>query len=96
MEQTWAVRWTLIHVLMHVHTLNKLWDHKQGDLDTHTVTHRGTQGSMKVCTGVEPDMASQVDINTCTDAYTHSKQDVGTEMRQLGHTQRHMGAPKSP
>ena len=29
-------------------------------------------------------MASQVDINTCTDAYTHSTQGVGTEMRQLG------------
>ena len=52
---------------------------------THTVTHRGTQVSMKLCIGVEPDMASQVDINTCTDAYTHSKQGVGTEMRQLGH-----------
>ena len=70
---------------MHVHTLNKVWDHKQGDLDTHTVTHWGTQVSMKLCIGVEQDMATQVDINTCTNAYTHSKQGVGTQMRQLGH-----------
>ena len=30
-------------------------------------------------------MGSQVDINTCTDACTHSKQGVGTEMRYLGY-----------
>ena len=30
-------------------------------------------------------MGRHVDINTCTDAYTHSKQSVGTEMRLLGH-----------
>ena len=30
-------------------------------------------------------MVSQVDINSCTDACTHSKQGVGTEMRYLGH-----------
>ena len=72
----------IIHELMHVHILNRLWHHRQGDLDTHTVTHRGTQVSMKLCIGVGPDMASQVDINTCTDAYTHSKQGVGTDMRQ--------------
>ena len=73
---------------MHVHTLNKVWDHNQGDWDTHTVTHRGTQVSMKLCIGVGQDMASQVDINTCIAAYTHSKKGVGTEMRQLGQTHR--------
>ena len=30
-------------------------------------------------------MGSHMDINTCTDACTHYKQDVGTEMRLLGH-----------
>ena len=73
---------------MHVHTLNKVWDHKQGDLYTHTVTHWGTQVPMKLYIGVGPDMASQVDINTCTDVYTHSKQGVRTEMRELGHAHR--------
>ena len=29
-------------------------------------------------------MGSWVDINTCTDAWTHSKQGMGTEMRWLG------------
>ena len=73
---------------MHIHILNKVWDHNEDDWDTHAVTHRGTQVSMKLCIGVGQDMASQVDINTCTDAYTHSKQGVGTEMRQLGHEHR--------
>ena len=30
-------------------------------------------------------MGSQVDTYTCTDACTHSKQGVRTEMRSLGH-----------
>ena len=30
-------------------------------------------------------MGSHVAINTCTDACTHYKQGVGTEMRLLGH-----------
>ena len=46
---------------------------------THTVTHRGTQVSMKLSIGFGPDMASQVDINSCTDACTHSTQGVGTQ-----------------
>ena len=33
-------------------------------------------------------MGSQVDINTCTDACTHSMQSVGTELQWLEHTQR--------
>ena len=36
---------------MHVHILNKVWEHKQGDWDTNTVTNRGTQVSMKLCIG---------------------------------------------
>ena len=31
-------------------------------------------------------MGSQVDINSCTDAWKYSKQGVGTEMRRLEHT----------
>ena len=30
-------------------------------------------------------MGSKVDINTCADAWTQSKQGVGTEMRYLGY-----------
>ena len=38
-------------------------------------------------------MESQVDINTCTDACTHSNQDVG-QCRVTGiHTQCHMEEP---
>ena len=82
---------------MHVHILNKVWDLKQGDWDTDTVTHRGTQVSMKLCIGNGADISSQVDINSCTAACTHSKQVVGTEMRLLenkhidiqGHTDFH-------
>ena len=64
---------------MHVHILNKIGDHKQGDWDTHTVTHRGTQDSIKLCIGDGRDMGSQVDINSCTADCTHSKQGVGTQ-----------------
>ena len=35
--------------------------------------------------GGGPDMGCKVDINSCTDACTHSKQGVATEMRWLGH-----------
>ena len=69
---------------MHVDILTKLWDHKQGDWDTHT--HRGTQISMKLSIGNGADMGSQVDINSCSDACTHSKQGVGPQAGRLGHT----------
>ena len=66
---------------MHVYILNKLWDHKQGDWDTDTVTHRGTQVSMKLCIGKGADNSSQVDVTTCTDVCTHSNQGAGTEIQ---------------
>ena len=66
---------------MHVHILNNVWGHKQGDWDTDTVTHRSTQVSMKLCIGNGADISSWVDIYSCTDACTHTKQAVGTEMR---------------
>ena len=64
---------------IHVHILHKVLDHKQGDWNTQTVTHRSTQVSMIRCIGDAPDMGSQVDINSCTDACTHSKQGVRTQ-----------------
>ena len=45
-EQTWGVRWTCIHVLINVHIFIKMWDHKQGDWDTYTVTHMSIQVSI--------------------------------------------------
>ena len=71
---------------MHVHILNKLWEEKWGDWDTHTGTHRHNQCSMKLCIGGGADMVSQVDINSCTDACTHSKQGVRPQAGWMGHT----------
>ena len=48
---------------------------------THTVQHRGIHVSMKLCIGDGAHMESQVEINTCIDACTLSKQGVGTDMR---------------
>ena len=64
---------------MHVHILNEVWEHKQGDWDTNTLPYRDTQLSIKLCIGGGPDMGSQVDINSCTDACTHSKIGVGPQ-----------------
>ena len=30
MELTWGIRWTCIHVLMHVHILTKVWEQNWG------------------------------------------------------------------
>ena len=76
LEQTFKVRWACIHVLMHVHILNKVGEQKWGNWDTNTLTYRGTQISIKLCIGSGADMGSQVDINSCTDACTHSNQGV--------------------
>ena len=64
---------------MHVHIPNKVWEQKSGDWDTNTLPYRATQISMKLCVGDGADMGSQMDINSCTDACTHSKQGVGPE-----------------
>ena len=45
MEQTWEVRCTGIHVLMHVHIIIKVWDHGRGDRG-HM---QATQGHTYVC-----------------------------------------------
>ena len=52
--------------------------HKHTAIQRHPV-------SIKLCKGGGPDMGSQVDINSCTDACTHSKQGVGTQAGSLGH-----------
>ena len=73
-----GVRWTCIHVLMHVHILIKVWDQKQDDWDTHT--HTGTpRFSCKLFKLDEGDMRSQVDMYTCTDACTNFNQVVGPQ-----------------
>ena len=41
-------------------------------------------------------MESQVDINTCTDTCTHSKQGVGTEVEWLQHTHSATQEPMFP
>ena len=41
MKQAWRVRYTCIHVQMHLHILTKVWDQKRDD--SHTVSHRATQ-----------------------------------------------------
>ena len=58
---------------------------KLGDWDTNTLAYRDTQVSIKLCIQGGADMGSQDDLNSCTDACTHSKQVVGTEMRWPGH-----------
>ena len=47
---------------------------------THTMPQRGTHVSMQLYIGGGGNMGSQMDINTCTEAFTHSKQAVGTEL----------------
>ena len=73
-------RWTI-----HIHILNNVWEQKWGDWNTNTLPYRGTKVSIKLCIGDGAYMGSQVDINSCTDAWKYSKQGVGTEMRWLGH-----------
>ena len=70
---------------MLVHILNKVWDQRWTDWNIHTVPHTETHISMSLCKGNGAECGTQVDISTCTDACTHSKQGVGTEMRCLGH-----------
>ena len=66
-----------------IYTPTKVWDQKYGDCDKHTMPNRDTRVSIKLCIGGAANMGSQVDINRCTDAYTHSKQGVGTKMGDI-------------
>ena len=49
-------------------------EQKKGNWDTNTLTYRGTQVSIKLCIVGGVARSSHVDINSCTDACTHSKQ----------------------
>ena len=63
---------------MHIHILAKVWEQKWDDCNTHSATKRNPCFHVTMHRG-GADMESQVDINTCTDTCTHSKQGVGTE-----------------
>ena len=63
-----------------------MWEQKWGGRDTNTLPHRDTHVSIKLCIGGGADMGSQVDINSCTDACTHSNQGVWPEVGWLGQT----------
>ena len=79
---------------MHVHILNKVWEEKLDDWNINTLPYRETQVSIKLCKGSGADMDSQVDINSCTNACTCSKQGVGTQMMITGkQTNSHTGIP---
>ena len=65
---------------MYVHILTKEWDQMRGDWNMHMVPQSGT----KLCKG-GADMASQVDMHTCTATCTHSNQDMDPEKGELGH-----------
>ena len=47
--------------------------------ERHIVLHMGIHTLCNYARG-STKMGSQVDINTCTDGYTHSKQGVGPEV----------------
>ena len=36
MEQMLGIKWTYLHVLMHVHILTKVWDQKRDDWNMYT------------------------------------------------------------
>ena len=73
-----------IHVLMHVHSLIKVLDHKRGGLDTHggnRVIHICVQLS-NVCGA---DVGSRVDMHIFTYICTYSTPSVGPERRYLAY-----------
>ena len=84
-EQTWWVRRTCTHVIMYVHTLNKVWDHMRGDWDIHVGLSSSAHICVHLCKGTGGDMGNQVAMHTCTDKCTHSIQFVGPNEGWLGH-----------
>ena len=72
-EQMWGVRWTCIHVLMH---LPKVWNQQRGHLDTYEGPQRGRHVCMKQWKGGGAGMGNKVDMNSYTDACMHSNQCV--------------------
>ena len=72
------------HVLMHVCIQNKVWEQIWDDWNTHCATQGHLWFHVTLHRG-QADMGTPMDTNICTDACTHSKQGVGTEIRWLGH-----------
>ena len=72
--EAWVVSWTCIHILMHVHILPKVLDKMRGDWDMHTGQQRSAHVSVQLWKGGGADVAHQVDMHSCSDACTHSKQ----------------------
>ena len=64
---------------MHVHILTKVWEQKWGDWKTHIVLHGFPCFYVTMYRG-QTEMGSQMDINTYTDACTHSNPCVGPEV----------------
>ena len=85
MEWTLGIRCTCIHVLICVHILTRVWDQKRVTV-THMQCHTWTVTFSHTCKRHGIDMGSHVNMHTSTDAYTHSKQGVGSEEVWLGHT----------
>ena len=77
LEQTLVAMWTCKHELKHVHILTKVWAQMRGDWDMHMGPLMGAHVCMQLCKGSGRDVRSWVDMHTCSDACTHSKQDVG-------------------
>ena len=76
-QHTSGVWWACIHVLMHAHILNKVGEQKWGNWDTrHTDIQRHPDFHQTMHREWSYHMGSQVDINSCTDACTRSKQSV--------------------
>ena len=63
---------------MHIHIQTKVWDQMGGEWDTHMRSHR-VHTFTQLCKLCRVYMANQVDMHTCNDACTHSKQCVGPE-----------------
>ena len=72
-EHTSSVRWTCIHVLMHIHIQNKVLEQNVELGHIHSATNGYPLFHVTILRGGDY-MESQVDINTCTDACTHAEE----------------------
>ena len=86
-EQTWGMRRTCLHVLMHVDILTKVWVQKWADWDMHKRSHRSTHICVQVCERMEQ-VWGHMDMHTCTDTCSHSNQSVGPDEGRLKHSDR--------
>ena len=77
---------------MHVCILTKVWYQKWGDWYTHCATEGQPCFYVTMQKG-QAKTRSQMDINTCTDAYTHFEQGVRTEMGDIQTNSTTQGCP---